>query len=88
VKGKFNIKNSYTYSHSDCNQEEFFSARNIREIENDICRLKTFSREEDRNLARKIYKKIQDRVKNIGDGNEKSKLKSLGMLINMKVKSI
>lgn len=88
MKGKYDIINSYTYSHSDWEQEAFFSSIELSEIESDICRLQTFSRDEHRNLARKVYSKIRDRISNIHDGKEKNDLQKLAHLIDMKIKFV
>ena len=88
MKGKTKQSNSYTFNHQELTRDEYFDSHELREIENDICRLKTMSHAEDRTLARQIYEKINHRITVIKDGTEIKKLKNLAHILNMKVKVI
>lgn len=88
MKDKFDLRNSYTFSHVDWEPEEFFSSSKFSEIENDICHLRTLSFYEHRKLARKIYAKIHVHLSSVEDPREKEELKNLARLISMKVKKV
>lgn len=88
MKDKFDTFSSSTFNHSDMEQEDFFNATNLNEIENDICHLQTLSLNEHRTIARRVYTKINDRISSIKDSDEKKELERLASLLNMKVKFI
>jgi hypothetical protein len=88
MKDKFDIVKSYTFNYLDWNQEEFFSASNLSEIENDISHLQTLSFYGHRKLARRLYAKIRRRISTVEDEKEKEALQNLAHLISLKVKEI
>ena len=77
-----------TTRYNNWEEQSYLESNDYHGMENEICRLKTFSNEEDRALAKKIYSKLQDRIRLLNDGFEKKQLKNLELLIRMKVKSI
>ena len=88
MKDKFDLDKYYAFNPSDWDDDDFFSSKNLQEIEDDISHLRTLSLFEHRKLARKIYSKLRARMASISDPNEKMKLQNLAHLIKMKVKEV
>lgn len=88
MKNKFELIESHFSNHSELVQEDLFTSSSLEEIEYTICHLKTLSSKKHRNLARKIYSKLRDRISKMKNNKEKEELIHIARIINMKVKSV
>jgi hypothetical protein len=83
---KFINPNAKLKYHTESDIQSSLNSKNLIDIENDICHLKTLSLVEHRNIARRIHKNLLIQIELSSNDQEREELFMLAQLIKMKVK--